>query len=70
MLKIAILIWVILGTVLAGSAITAVLSIEGLAASPMKIIPIAALAGFVVAIPLSFLVAMKIGQARETKRAA
>jgi hypothetical protein len=62
-LKIAILIWVMLGAALAGTAITTLLA-SGLAANPMKAIPLAALAGFVVAIPLSYVVAAKIGRAR------
>ena len=63
MLKIAIVIWIMLGTVLAGSAVTAVLT-AGLATEPGRIIPLAALAGFVVAMPLSYLVARKIGASR------
>ncbi len=64
MLKVAVLIWVMLGTVLAGSAVTAVLTVQGLAASPMKDLPLAALAGFLVAMPLSYLVATRLGRAR------
>jgi hypothetical protein len=48
---------------LAGTAVTALLA-SGLASNPMKAIPLAALAGFVVAIPLSYIVAAKIGRAR------
>jgi hypothetical protein len=62
-LKIAILVWVMLGATLAGTAVTALLA-SGLATNPMKAIPLAALAGFVVAIPLSYVVAAKIGRAR------
>lgn len=62
MLKIAVLIWVMLGTVLAGTAVTTVLTI-GLA-NPMQAIPFAALAGFVVAMPLAYLVATRLGRAR------
>ncbi|HZR87712.1 MAG TPA: hypothetical protein VFB02_12950 [Bradyrhizobium sp.] len=68
MLKIASLIWVMLGTVLAGTAVTTVLTVQGLVASPMKAIPLAALAGFVVAMPLSYLVATKIGRTRDGRR--
>ncbi len=60
MLKIAIIVWVMLGTVLAGSAVIAVLT-AGLATEPGRIIPLAALAGLVAAMPLSYLVARKIG---------
>lgn len=69
MLKIAILIWVMLGTAVAGTAVTAVLA-AGIASNPMKAIPLAALAGFVVAMPLSYLVAAKITRDRTTKRVA
>ena len=41
-----------------------------LASNPMKAIPLAALAGFVVAMPLSYLVAAKITRERATKRVA
>lgn len=70
MLKVAILIWIMLGTVFAGSALTAVLTVQGLAASPMKIIPLAALAGFVLAMPLSYLVATRIGRSGQGGRPA
>lgn len=69
MLKIAILIWVMLGTAVAGTAVTAVLA-AGIAADPMKAIPLAALAGFVVAMPLSYLVASKITREQTAKRIA
>ena len=62
MLKVAILIWVMLGTALAGSAVTALLAVRGLVASPMKDLPLAALAGVIVAMPLSYLVAAKISR--------
>ena len=65
MLKIAIVIWIMLGTVLAGSAVIAVLT-AGLATEPNRVIPLAALAGVLVAMPLSYLVARKIGASRRT----
>jgi hypothetical protein len=61
MFKITILVWIMLGTALAGSAMIAVLAVPDLAAQAMKNIPLAALAGFAVALPLSYLVARKIG---------
>ncbi|MEZ5822616.1 MAG: hypothetical protein R3D82_17595 [Xanthobacteraceae bacterium] len=67
MFKIAVIIWVMLGTAVAGTAVTAVLA-SGLAENPMKAIPLAALAGFVVAIPFSYGVAAKIMRDRESKR--
>ena len=61
MFKISILVWMVLGTALAGSAVIAVLAVPDLANQAMKNIPRAVLLGFVVAMPLSYLVARKIG---------
>jgi len=61
MFKISLLVWIILGTALAGSAVIAVLAVPSFATEAMKNIPFAVLAGFAVAIPLSYLVARKIG---------
>ncbi len=60
MFKLALLIWLVLGTTLAGIAVLVVVSDASLSAQAMKLIPLAAIAGFVVAIPLSFLVGKKI----------
>jgi hypothetical protein len=64
MFRVAIVVWIILGTALAGTALLVVLAVPDLAAQAMKNIPRAALAGFAVAMPLSFLVARKISPAR------
>jgi len=61
MFKISILVWMMLGTALAGAAVIAVLAVPSLAAEAMKNIPFAVLIGFAVAMPLSYLVARKIG---------
>lgn len=61
MFKISILIWMMLGTALAGSAVIAVLAVPSLAAEATKNIPLAVLVGFALAMPLSYLVARKIG---------
>ena len=61
MFKISLIVWIILGTALAGTAVIAVLAVPGLADQAMKNIPLAVLAGFAVAMPLSYLVARKIG---------
>jgi hypothetical protein len=61
--KISLLVWIILGTALAGSALITVLAVPSLAVAAMKNIPLAVLAGFVVAMPLSWLVARKISAA-------
>ncbi len=64
MIKVAALIWVMLGSVIAGSAVIAVLMMDGLAGQQMKMIPFAGIAGYVVALPVSYLIAKRLGQAR------
>jgi hypothetical protein len=61
MFKISLIVWIMLGTALAGSAVIAVLAVPSLADQAMKNIPLAVLIGFAVATPLSYLVARKIG---------
>ncbi len=51
MFKIALLIWVVLGATLAGVALTLVLTVPALQPNAMKLLPIFAAVGFVVAIP-------------------
>jgi hypothetical protein len=60
MFKIAIIVWMMAGTTLAGIAIMVVLTVPALAVHDMRYIPIAAIVGFVVAIPLAYLVARRI----------
>lgn len=60
MLKIAILVWMMAGTTLAGIAVMVVLAVPSLAVKDMQYIPIAAVLGFVVAIPLAYVVAKRI----------
>jgi hypothetical protein len=60
MFKISLLVWIVLGTALAGSAVITVLAAPGLVAEAMKNIPFAVMAGFTVAMPLSYLVAKRI----------
>ncbi|UZE52200.1 hypothetical protein ONR75_17980 [Rhodopseudomonas sp. P2A-2r] len=60
MIKIAVVVWIVLGTTLAGCGLLTVLSIGTLADQAMKLIPMVVLGGFVVAMPLSFWIARKI----------
>lgn len=60
MFRLALLIWIVLGTTLAGVGVTVVVSDASLYDQGMKLIPIAAIAGFVIAIPLSFMISKKI----------
>jgi hypothetical protein len=61
MFRVTLVVWIMLGTTLAGTALLAVLIVPELAAQAMKNIPRAVLAGFAIAIPLSYLVARKLG---------
>lgn len=60
MYRLAAIIWIILGTTLAGVAMLVVVTVPELAAQSMKLIPAACGAAIVIAIPLSFLVAKRI----------
>ena len=62
MLRVAQLIWMMLGTVFAGIGIMIVLTVPHLGGPEMKLIPIAALCGFIVAIPFSMAVAKMINK--------
>jgi hypothetical protein len=64
MLKIAIILWIVLGTTLAGCALIVVLATPVLAEQAMRLIPWAALAGFVLAMPLSWLFASNLSAPR------
>ena len=64
MLKVAAILWIIMGATLAGVGLTVVVATPSLADQSMKLIPWAALAGFVVAMPLSWLLATQIAGAR------
>jgi hypothetical protein len=60
MLKLAALVWIVLGATMAGMFVTVIVTVPALYDQGMKLIPVVAIAGFVVAIPLAVLVARKI----------
>lgn len=60
MVKVALLVWIILGTVLAGVGVVAVLMTPSLIVQGMRFIPMVALAGFALAIPLSMIIAKQL----------
>lgn len=62
MWKIAILVWIMLGTTVAGSALVVVVAVPSLYAQGMRLIPIVALIGFVVAMPLAYWIAGMISR--------
>lgn len=69
MLKLASMIFTILGTTLAGIAVLVVLTVPSLAEQGMKMIPIAAAIGAAIGLPLSFLVAKQIMAMQKTNAA-
>jgi putative flippase GtrA len=60
MIKVAVVLWIIGGATLAGMMMVAVLVVPSLSEQAMHWIPIAVGCGFVIAMPISFLVARKI----------
>jgi hypothetical protein len=58
--RIAVLIWIVLGITIAGAFGTVVLATPALANEAADLLPWAALAGFIVAIPASIFVARRI----------
>ncbi|MGP9812472.1 hypothetical protein ACTZWT_13245 [Rhodopseudomonas sp. NSM] len=62
MFKVAVVLWIIGGATLAGMLMVAVLAVPSLSEKAMTWIPLAVAAGFVLAMPVSFLVARKIAR--------
>ena len=60
MWKVAILVWILIGVVGAGAALTVVLAVPSLSANAMKLLPIVSIAGFIVTIPISIVIAKMI----------
>jgi hypothetical protein len=60
MFKVGAIVWIMLGTVLAGTAVLAVLATPGLAGESEVLIPALAAAGYAIAIPISLVVAKRI----------
>ncbi len=68
MTRLAALLWVMGGTVLAGFAILAVLMAPGLRDEALRYIPIAAIAGYVLGIPLALMAAKAITRGTVVRR--
>lgn len=60
MLRLAVMMWLLVGTVLAGVFVTVVVTVPSLAAAAMKFIPIAGIGGYVIGIPVAIVIAKKI----------
>jgi hypothetical protein len=63
MLRLTILMWILAGTVLAGCLVTVVVTVPSLYDAGMKYIPIAGVGGYLLAIPLAWILARKILEA-------
>jgi hypothetical protein len=60
MMKVAAVVWIMLGTVLAGAAVGVVLSVPSLASEALRNLPVAGIGGYLVAIPFAWLIARRI----------
>ena len=60
MYRIAAIIWIMLGTTLAGIAMMVIVAVPDLADQAMRLIPILCGAAFLLAMPLSYLIAKRI----------
>jgi hypothetical protein len=60
MLKVAIIIWMVLGPTLAGCALVVVVTVPSLYDQGMKLIPLVVLAGLIIAAPISAIIAKQL----------
>jgi hypothetical protein len=67
MFRVAVLLWVIVGTVLAGVAMTVIVATPALMDQGAKLIPIFCGAGFVLAMPVAYAIARRIAAATAMK---
>jgi hypothetical protein len=62
MMKLAAIVWIIVGTVFAGAAVVAVLTIPSLASEALHYLPVAGIGGYLVAMPVAWLLAARISR--------
>jgi hypothetical protein len=60
MIKLATIVWIIVGTVFAGAAVAAVLTVPSLASEALRYLPVAGIGGYLVAIPFAWVVARRM----------
>lgn len=60
MKSLALLVWIILGTTLAGVAMAAIVAVPALSQQAAQLIPILCGAGFVLAIPFAYVIARRL----------
>lgn len=63
MFRLAVLLWVIVGTVLAGVAMTVIVATPALLDQGARLIPIFCGAGFVLAMPVAYVIARRLAAA-------
>ena len=69
MFKVSVLVWIMLGTVLAGVSLIVVLMVPSFAADAIRNIPYAVAVGCALAVPLSYVVALQIRGGRGVSKA-
>lgn len=63
MIKVAAVVWIMLGTVLAGIAMTVIVTVPGLLDQGTRLIPLACGGAYAVGLPIAYVVARKIADA-------
>ena len=63
MIKVALLVWIMLGTVLAGTAVTVIVATPALDADAARLIPIASGLALLIGLPVAYVVARMIADA-------
>lgn len=63
MTKVAVLVWIMLGVVLAGVGVMAILAMPNFAGQELRLIPVAAIVGYIIAAPISVVIARAIVRA-------
>jgi len=60
MMKLAVIVWIVVGTVFAGAAVAAVLTVPSLASEALRYLPVAGIGGYLVAMPVAWLLARRM----------
>lgn len=66
MIKVALVVWIMLGTVLAGAVMTAIVSVPSLDEQAKLLIPIGCVGAYLVGLPIAYVIARKIADASAT----
>ena len=66
MLKVAAVVWIMLGNVMAGLAMLAIVTVPSLADEAGRLIPMLCVGAYLLAIPISYVLARQIAIATQT----